>query len=37
MIVYGADEALKWQLRISKFFGVVRSAYHSLHPVSKLT
>ncbi len=26
MIVYGADEALKWQLRISKFFGAVRSA-----------
>lgn len=25
MIVYGADEALKWQLRISKFFGLIRS------------
>lgn len=25
MIVYGADEALKWQLRIGKFFGVIRS------------
>ena len=24
MIVYGADEALKWQLRIGKFFGVIR-------------
>ena len=32
MIVYGADEALKWQLRISKFFGAVRSAlWHVLH------
>ncbi len=24
MIVYGDDEALKWQLRIGKFFGVIR-------------
>ena len=32
MIVYGADEALKWQLRISKFFGAVRSAlWHDAH------
>ena len=32
MIVYGADEALKWQLRISKFFGAVRSAlWHDVH------
>ena len=29
MIMYGADEALKWQLRISKFFGLIR-------PVSSL-
>ena len=24
MIVYGADEALKWQLWIGKFFGLIR-------------